>query len=53
MENQRYKLLQFSTIGWEEVHSNLTKEECMRIIESNIAEGVNPNHLKVQLDDNF
>lgn len=51
MENVRYKLLQYSTVGWEVIHSNLIREECKRIIESKLSEGVNPNHLKVDLDD--
>lgn len=50
MDNVKYKLLQYATIGWEVTHSNLTKEECTAIINSNIAEGINPNYMKVQID---
>lgn len=51
MTETRYKLLQYSTIGWEEVHKNLTREECKVLIETNLAEGVNPRHIKVELDN--
>ena len=51
MDDVKYKLLQYSTMGWEEVHTNLTKQECTIIIENNLAEGINPNHMKVELDN--
>jgi hypothetical protein len=50
MEN-RYKLLQYATVGWEEIYTNLTKEECSKAIENLLAEGINPQYLKV-LQDN-
>jgi uncharacterized protein YbdZ (MbtH family) len=51
MENILYKLLQYSTMGWEVTHTKLTKEECSKIIESNLSEGINPKYMKVELDN--
>ena len=53
MENKLYKLLLHSTIGWEEVNTNLTREECKIEIEKHLAEGINPNHIKVELDNSI
>jgi hypothetical protein len=50
METQ-YKLLQYSTVGWEEVYTKLTKEECSKAIENLLADGINPEYLKVVLDN--
>jgi hypothetical protein len=41
-----YKLLQYSTIGWEEIYTKLTKEECKKVIENLLSEGTNPDYLK-------
>jgi hypothetical protein len=46
-----YKLLQYSTIGWEEVYTKLTKEQCSREIENLLAEGINPQYIKVVPDE--
>lgn len=51
MENKLYKLLLYSTVGWEVVLSKLTREECKLAIEQNLAEGVNPKYIKVELDN--
>jgi hypothetical protein len=48
---QLYKLLQYSTIGWEEVYTKLTKEQCSRKIESLLAEGTNPQYIKAVPDN--
>lgn len=45
-----YKLLQYSTIGWEEVKTKITKEHCENYIKELLADGVNPQYIKVILD---
>lgn len=46
-----YKILLYSTVGWEEVHTKLIKEQCSKQIENLLAEGTNPQYIKV-LPDN-
>jgi hypothetical protein len=48
---QLYKLLQYSTIGWEEVYTKLTKEQCSREIQNLLAEGTNPQYIKAVPDN--
>lgn len=45
-----YKLLQYSTVGWEETNTKLTKEQCENCIKELLADGVNPQYIKVILD---
>lgn len=42
-----YKILQYSTTGWEIVHSGLTKDQAKERLEAYMSDGVNPTHLKV------
>jgi hypothetical protein len=51
MEQKLYKLLQYSTVGWEVTHTKLPREECTKTINSLLAEGINPNYIKVELDN--
>lgn len=44
---ETYKILQFATTGWEVAYTNVTKERALKILEANIADGVNPAHMKV------
>lgn len=46
-----YKLLQYSTIGWEETQVKLTKEQCENYIKELISDGVNPQYIRVILDE--
>ena len=42
-----YKIMQIFTQGWEVTDTNLTKEECSVRLQQYLADGVNPNYLKV------
>jgi hypothetical protein len=46
-----YKLLQYSTMGWEEVYTKLTYEQCSKEIQNLLAEGTNPQYIKVVSDE--
>jgi hypothetical protein len=46
-----YKLLQYSTMGWEVTHTKLIKDECKSIIEMLLQEGINPEYIKVIPDN--
>ena len=46
-----YKLLQYSTMGWEEVYTKLTKEQCSKEIQNLLAEGTNPQYIKAVPDE--
>jgi hypothetical protein len=45
-----YKLLQYSTVGWEEIKTSVTREQCELLIKELLADGVNPQYIKVILD---
>jgi hypothetical protein len=51
MEKKLYKLLQFSTIGWEVTYTKLSREECAKTINSLLSEGVNPDYIRLELDN--
>jgi len=51
MEQKLYKLLQYSTMGWEVTHTKLTREECSKTINSLLGEGVNPDYIKLNPDN--
>jgi NADPH-dependent 7-cyano-7-deazaguanine reductase QueF len=51
MEQKLYKLLQYSTVGWEVTHTKLQREECAKTINSLLVEGINPDYIKVELDN--
>ena len=43
-----YQIEEEITTGWHEVHSGLTKDEAKVKLDSMIAEGHNPNRLRVR-----
>ena len=43
-----YRIEEEITTGWHEVHSGLTKDEAKEKLDSMIAEGHNPNRLRVR-----
>ena len=48
--NKTYKIEEEGTNGWylyDDQYQNLTKEKCMEFLDKLIAEGVNPNRLRV------
>ena len=53
MTNERlYRIEEFNTTGWGLIHQDdqyLTKEECKKRLDGYIAEGYNPNRLRVQV----
>jgi hypothetical protein len=53
MEEAVYKILQYYTSGWEAEPNDrkLTKEQAKDRLNQYMSEGVNPNYLKVALDD--
>jgi hypothetical protein len=54
MTNERlYRIEEFNTTGWGLIHEDaqhLTKEECKKKLNDYIAEGYNPNRLRLQVD---
>jgi hypothetical protein len=46
-----YRIEELETTGWEPMDRNLTREICMERLEVYIAEGYNPKHLRVQLEN--
>jgi len=48
-----YRIEQLDTTGWIVVENctHLTKEDARQSLESLIAEGYNPNALRLQIDD--
>jgi len=51
MEQKLYKILQYSTVGWEVTHTKLQREECAKTINLLLAEGINPDYIKIELDN--
>jgi hypothetical protein len=47
MEDKRYKIEEESTSGWHEHKTNLTKEECKKLHDELINEGISPQRLKI------
>lgn len=52
MEEKLYKILQNYTDGWvaELTDCKLTKEQAKQRLNQYISEGINPNYLKVVID---
>ena len=48
---QRYQIEQYSTTGWEPTDHNLTKEDCDIKLQSYLADGQNPQYIRVRLYD--
>ncbi len=38
-------------MGWEVTHTKLTREECSKTINSLLGEGVNPDYIKLNPDN--
>ena len=47
MEDKRYKIEEECTTGWEEIKTNLTKEECQKFYNSLLNDGVSPDRIKI------
>lgn len=47
MEDKRYKIEEECTTGWEEIKTNLTKEECEKFYNSLLNDGVSPDRIKI------
>ena len=48
---QLYRIEEYVTTGWEPLDTKLTREVCTQRLEMYISEGRNPNHLRVQSDN--
>ena len=49
-----YRIEEFDTTGWVLIHQNdqhLTKEQCKKKVNDYIAEGYNPNRLRVRIEE--
>jgi hypothetical protein len=46
-----YRIEEFATTGWEPMDRNLTREVCTERLEMYIAEGRNPKHLRLQIEN--
>jgi len=51
MTDQRYKIWQRYTSGWEVIHRKLTKEDCDMVLNELVAMGENPNDIRATIDD--
>jgi len=43
----RYKLEEEQTSGWYSVADNVSQEECKRVYDERLNEGVNPSRLRI------
>jgi uncharacterized protein YbdZ (MbtH family) len=50
MENL-WRIEESCTTGWEVIESKLTREGCKQKLESLLAQGYNPNHLRAIPDN--
>ena len=46
-EEPLYRIEEQEIAGWVEVATNLPKEECKNLYESLVAQGTNPNYLRI------
>lgn len=51
MTEQRYKIWQNYTSGWEVIHRKLTKEDCDSVLNELMRNGENPNDIRATPDN--